>query len=216
MSRPPGNTCPGTGNSIALTCSRSPGRNSSLLGARWRRTRRGCRCCGAKPPWRLDCRREVERDPRREENRQPQDAAVALGRERVGEVRQRPPPPQRAAGPAAPLGKICRNIRHCRRASRLQRALLGGLIAQPCIRGYAQSARLPSPPGWSRGVGARGMRRYKQVLMTTQEVSKNATPGAGPSLTAIFLAFLRLGGTSFGGGTAGWLHREDRKSTRLN
>src|SRR3954453_23165827 len=52
------------------------------------------------------------------------------------------------------------------------------------------------------------MRRYKQVLMTTQEVSKNATPGAGPSLTAILLAFLRLGGTSFGGGTAGWLHRE--------
>src|SRR5258708_5581478 len=46
------------------------------------------------------------------------------------------------------------------------------------------------------------MRRYKQVLMTTQEVSKNATPGAGPSLTAIFLTFLRLGGT------AGWLHRD--------
>jgi chromate transporter len=52
------------------------------------------------------------------------------------------------------------------------------------------------------------MRRYKQVLMTTQEVSKNATPGAGPSLTAIFLTFLRLGCTSFGGGTAGWLHRD--------
>src|SRR5947199_6241152 len=44
--------------------------------------------------------------------------------------------------------------------------------------------------------------------MTTQEVSKNATPGAGPSLTAIFLTFLRLGCTSFGGGTAGWLHRD--------
>ncbi len=54
----------------------------------------------------------------------------------------------------------------------------------------------------------RGMRRYKQVLMTTQEVSKNARPGAGPSLTAIFLTFLRLGCTSFGGGTAGWLHRD--------
>ena len=27
-------------------------------------------------------------------------------------------------------------------------------------------------------------------------------------LPRIFLAFLRLGGTSFGGGTAGWLHRE--------
>ena len=29
-----------------------------------------------------------------------------------------------------------------------------------------------------------------------------------PGLVRIFLAFLRLGGTSFGGGTAGWLHRE--------
>lgn len=29
-----------------------------------------------------------------------------------------------------------------------------------------------------------------------------------PGLGRIFLAFLRLGGTSFGGGTAGWLHRE--------
>src|SRR5438477_11646130 len=52
------------------------------------------------------------------------------------------------------------------------------------------------------------MRHYKQVLMTTQEVSKNATPGAGPSLTAIFLTFLRLGGTRFGGRPAGWLHRD--------
>src|SRR5947207_2308569 len=111
----------------------------------------GGRCRETEPPRGLDCRREVERDPRREENRQPQDAAIARGRERVGEVRQWPPAPQRAAGPAAPLGKICRNIRHCRRASRLQRALLGGLIAQPCIRGYAQSARLSSPAGWSRG-----------------------------------------------------------------
>lgn len=31
---------------------------------------------------------------------------------------------------------------------------------------------------------------------------------ARPGLARIFLAFLRLGGTSFGGGTAGWLHRE--------
>jgi chromate transporter len=31
---------------------------------------------------------------------------------------------------------------------------------------------------------------------------------AAPSLMAIFLAFLRLGCTSFGGGTAGWLHRD--------
>ena len=43
--------------------------------------------------------------------------------------------------------------------------------------------------------------------MTTQEASKEGAPAAGPSLTAIFLTFLRLGGTSFGGGTAGWLHR---------
>jgi len=44
--------------------------------------------------------------------------------------------------------------------------------------------------------------------MTTQEASKEGAPAAGPSLTAIFLTFLRLGGTSFGGGTAGWLHRD--------
>ncbi len=30
----------------------------------------------------------------------------------------------------------------------------------------------------------------------------------GPGLTAIFAAFLQLGCTSFGGGTAGWLHRD--------
>jgi len=53
----------------------------------------GGRCRETEPPRRLDCRREVERDPHREENRQPQDAAVALGRERLGEVRQRPPTP---------------------------------------------------------------------------------------------------------------------------
>jgi chromate transporter len=34
---------------------------------------------------------------------------------------------------------------------------------------------------------------------------RNSRP---PDLAPIFLAFLRLGGTSFGGGTAGWLHRE--------
>src|SRR5690242_7306133 len=67
------------------------------------------------------------------------------------------------------------------------------------------STSLPRPAQW---VGARGMRRYKQVLMTTQQVSNDATPAAGPSLTAIFLAFLRLGCTSFGGATAGWLHRD--------
>jgi chromate transporter len=38
------------------------------------------------------------------------------------------------------------------------------------------------------------------------DVSDPAT--ARVSLTALFLAFLRLGCTSFGGGTAGWLYRE--------
>ena len=37
----------------------------------------------------------------------------------------------------------------------------------------------------------------------------NETPPAPAiGLASIFLAFLLLGGTSFGGGTAGWLHRE--------
>jgi chromate transporter len=31
---------------------------------------------------------------------------------------------------------------------------------------------------------------------------------ATPSLAALFVAFLRLGSTSFGGGTAGWLYRD--------
>src|SRR2546430_14129217 len=48
----------------------------------------------------------------------------------------------------------------------------------------------------------------KRRWMTTQEASKEGAPAAGPSLTAIFLTFLRLGGTSFGGGTAGWLPRD--------
>jgi chromate transporter len=38
--------------------------------------------------------------------------------------------------------------------------------------------------------------------------SASAEIGQPPSLWAIFLAFLRLGCTSFGGGTAGWLHRD--------
>ena len=38
--------------------------------------------------------------------------------------------------------------------------------------------------------------------------SQEASVSAAPSLAAIFLAFLRLGCTSFGGGTAGWLHRD--------
>jgi len=52
-----------------------------------------------------------------------------------------------------------------------------------------------------------GYRRYKQRM--TQSVERDPAPvGATPGLLAIFLAFLRLGCTSFGGGTAGWLHRD--------
>jgi chromate transporter len=54
----------------------------------------------------------------------------------------------------------------------------------------------------------RGIGRYKHLMITTQEISKNAAPAGAPSLMAIFWAFLRLGCTSFGGGTAGWLHRD--------
>src|SRR5438067_8605435 len=36
----------------------------------------------------------------------------------------------------------------------------------------------------------------------------SAAPATRPGLIAIFVAFLRLGCTSFGGGTAGWLHRD--------
>ena len=51
------------------------------------------------------------------------------------------------------------------------------------------------------------MGRYKQAMTTAEEISPQKAP-AGPTLVAIFLAFFRLGCTSFGGGTAGWLHRE--------
>jgi chromate transporter len=51
-----------------------------------------------------------------------------------------------------------------------------------------------------------GDRRYKHRM--TQSVERNPAVGATPGLPAIFLAFLRLGCTSFGGGTAGWLHRD--------
>jgi chromate transporter len=54
----------------------------------------------------------------------------------------------------------------------------------------------------------RGYRRYKQRM--TQSVERDPAPARAtpPGLMAIFLAFLRLGCTSFGGGTAGWLHRD--------
>jgi chromate transporter len=44
----------------------------------------------------------------------------------------------------------------------------------------------------------------------TQSIERDpgAASAATPGLIAIFLAFLRLGCTSFGGGTAGWLHRD--------
>jgi chromate transporter len=44
----------------------------------------------------------------------------------------------------------------------------------------------------------------------TQSIERepDAASSATPGLVAIFLAFLRLGCTSFGGGTAGWLHRD--------
>ena len=44
----------------------------------------------------------------------------------------------------------------------------------------------------------------------TQSQESNASAGITqpPSLLAILIAFLRLGCTSFGGGTAAWLHRE--------
>jgi chromate transporter len=43
-----------------------------------------------------------------------------------------------------------------------------------------------------------------QTLSNSQSVPLMERPG----LAAIFAAFLRLGCTSFGGGTAGWLHRD--------
>ena len=44
--------------------------------------------------------------------------------------------------------------------------------------------------------------------MQTLGGSQSTTSKERPGLVAIFVAFLRLGCTSFGGGTAGWLHRD--------
>jgi chromate transporter len=46
--------------------------------------------------------------------------------------------------------------------------------------------------------------------MQVRSTSRNdlSIPLERPGLVAIFAAFLRLGCTSFGGGTAGWLHRD--------
>ena len=65
----------------------------------------------------------------------------------------------------------------------------------------------PPLPAGAESLGREG-RGATNRGMTTQEASKEGAPAAGPSLTAIFLAFLRLGCTSFGGCTAGWLHRD--------
>ena len=54
----------------------------------------------------------------------------------------------------------------------------------------------------------RGYRRYKQRMTQSVERGPARVRAAPPGLSAIFLAFLRLGCTSFGGGTAGWLHRD--------
>ena len=46
-------------------------------------------------------------------------------------------------------------------------------------------------------------------MMQSQETASGTTPAAAPpGLLEIFWAFLRLGCTSFGGGTAAWLHRD--------
>jgi chromate transporter len=45
-------------------------------------------------------------------------------------------------------------------------------------------------------------------MTSSIESDPAAATAEPPSLMAILLAFLRLGCTSFGGGTAGWLHRE--------
>src|SRR3979490_3071787 len=45
-------------------------------------------------------------------------------------------------------------------------------------------------------------------MTNSQKTAASAGIGRSPGLLAIFLAFLRLGCTSFGGGTAGWLHRD--------
>jgi chromate transporter len=44
--------------------------------------------------------------------------------------------------------------------------------------------------------------------MQAPSSSESASSIERPGLVAIFAAFLRLGCTSFGGGTAGWLHRD--------
>jgi chromate transporter len=44
--------------------------------------------------------------------------------------------------------------------------------------------------------------------MHLQSGSQGAPSTERPGLVAVFVAFLRLGCTSFGGGTAGWLHRD--------
>src|ERR1051325_2552046 len=50
--------------------------------------------------------------------------------------------------------------------------------------------------------------RRKQFEMQALSSPQSVPSVERPSLVVIFAAFLRLGCTSFGGGTAGWLHRD--------
>jgi chromate transporter len=54
----------------------------------------------------------------------------------------------------------------------------------------------------------RSCRVNRMSSMPRNDVPQPPPAPRGPSLGRIFLAFFRLGGTSFGGGTAAWLHRE--------
>jgi hypothetical protein len=77
----------------------------------------------AKPARRLDGRGEEQCDAGAEENRQPQDAAIAFGGESLGQRGERPPAPARwRAEPFAPAGKIRRKLCHGYRTSRVTRA----------------------------------------------------------------------------------------------
>jgi chromate transporter len=60
----------------------------------------------------------------------------------------------------------------------------------------------------NRGLGGAPAGRYNELRMAAQQDQANPSAEPTPGLAAIFLAFLRLGCTSFGGGTAGWLHRD--------
>ena len=63
-----------------------------------------------------------------------------------------------------------------------------------------------SPPrgeGWGEGLGVRVTHDA-----TARDLRQRLKSASHVSLWAIFAGFLRLGCTSFGGGTAGWLYRD--------